>query len=246
MLPTVDQVLAQMAGATVFSKLDANSGFYQIKLTEESKPLTTFITPNGRYCYNRLPFDINSGPEHFQRQLHQVLENQPGVVNLIDDTVVYGKDMKEHDQRLEQVLDKLSAAKITLNQSKCQFRKPEISFLCQTVGKDGIKPDSSKVSAIINMDPPQNIGELRRFLGMINQLGKFFPDLATVTEPLRGLLSPSNSWQWGRAQRDAFQKIKQNNGNVKSYPGIVRSKLTHKGHSRQFLLWFRSSTHPAT
>ena len=71
-LPTVESVLAQMAGAKVLSKLDANSGFHQIKLSEESKPLTTFITPFGRYCYNRLPFAINSGPEHFHMQIHQV------------------------------------------------------------------------------------------------------------------------------------------------------------------------------
>ena len=90
-LPTVDHVLAQISGASVFSKLDANCGFHQIKLTEDSKPLTTFITPSGRYCYNRLPFGINSGPEHFQMQLHRVLENQPGVVCLMDDTVVYEK-----------------------------------------------------------------------------------------------------------------------------------------------------------
>ena len=74
-LPTVNHVLAQISGASVFSKLDANCGFYQIKLTEESKPLTTFITPSGRYFYNRLLFRINSGPEHFQMQLHRVWEN---------------------------------------------------------------------------------------------------------------------------------------------------------------------------
>lgn len=209
MLPTVDQVLAQLAGATVFSKLDANCGFHQIKLTEKSKPLTTFITPYGRYCYNRLPFGINSGPEHFQMQLHRILEDQPGVVSLIDDTVVYGKNIQEHDERLTQVLDKLSKAKITLNKDKCQFRQPQISFLGQTVGMDGIKPDETKVSAIIKMEAPQNVGELRRFLGMVNQLGKFLPNLATVTESLRGLLTTNSTWHWDQPQRCAFDKIKK-------------------------------------
>ena len=120
MLPTVDHALGQMAGAKVMSKLDANSGFHQIKLTENSKSLTTFITPYGRYRYERLPFGINSGPEHYQRQVHQVLENQEGVVCLMDDIVVFGRDEKEHDRRLEQVLEKLSQANVTLNREKCE------------------------------------------------------------------------------------------------------------------------------
>ena len=142
-------------------------------------------------------------------QLHRVLENQPGAVSLIDDTVVYGKDVKEHDERLNQVLKRLADAKITLNEEKCQFRKSEITFLGHTVGRDGIKPDPAKISAVANMEAPQNVSELRRFLGMVNQLGKFLPNLATVTEPLRGLLSTSSSWQWGQPQRHAFNEIKK-------------------------------------
>ena len=185
-LPTVESVIAQMAGAKVFSKLDANSGFHQIKLSEELKPLTTFITPFGRYCYNQLPFGINSRPEHFQMQIHQVLENQSGVACIMDDMVVYDKDVKEHDERLNQVLDRLSKANITLKE-KCEFRKSEIYCLGQIIGKNGVKPDPDKVSAVVNMEAPQNVSELRRFLGMVNQLGKFLPNLATITEPLRAL-----------------------------------------------------------
>ena len=208
-LPTVDHVLAQMSGATIFSKLDVNSGFHQIKLTEDSKPLTTFITLYGRFCYNRLPFGINSGPEHYQRQLHRVLENQQGVVCLMDDIVVYGEDLKEHDERLNQVFRKLSKAKMTLNKEKCQFRKSEISFLGQSVRKNGIKPEPAKVSAVVGIEAPQNVGELRRFLGMVNQLGKFLPKLTTVTEPLCGLLSTEVAWHWEEPQNYAFGEIKK-------------------------------------
>ena len=151
-LPTVESVLAQMAGATVFSKLDANCGFHQIRLTDESKPLTTFITPFGRYCYHRLPFGINSGPEHFQMQINQVLENQSGVACIMDDMVVYGKDVKQHDERLDQVLGRLSKANITLNEEKCEFRKSEIHCLGQIIGRNGVKADPDEVSAVVNMD----------------------------------------------------------------------------------------------
>ncbi|KAK3754332.1 hypothetical protein QZH41_003209 [Actinostola sp. cb2023] len=138
-----------------------------------------------------------------------VLENQTGVACLIDDTVVYGKDSKEHDERLNQVLEKLSKANITLNKEKCQFRKSEITFLGHIVGRDGVKPDPNKVSAVVNMEAPQNVSELRRFLGMVNQLGKFLPNLATVTEPLRGLLLADHV-VLGSTPTTCFQRDKEN------------------------------------
>lgn len=87
-LPTVDETLGLLSGATVFSKLDANSGFYQIKLASESQLLTTFITPYRRYCFQRLPFGITSAPEYFQKRMSEILNGMPGVVNLIDDILI--------------------------------------------------------------------------------------------------------------------------------------------------------------
>ena len=84
-IPRVDEALAQLAGATVFTKLDANSSFWQILLSPESRPLTTFITPFGRYHFNKLPFVISSAPELFQRRMNSILEGLEGVVCLIDD-----------------------------------------------------------------------------------------------------------------------------------------------------------------
>ena len=84
-LPAVEQTLAHTAGARVFSKLDANSGFWQIPLFPESAQLTNFITPFGRYCFNRLPFGITSAPEHFQRYMAATFQGLGGVVCLMDD-----------------------------------------------------------------------------------------------------------------------------------------------------------------
>ena len=99
-LPKVDNTLAQLTGATVFSKIDANSGFWQIPLDPSSKKLTTFITPFGRYHFNRLPFGIASAPEHFQRQMETILSDQEGALCHMDDVLIFGKDQEEHDTRL--------------------------------------------------------------------------------------------------------------------------------------------------
>ena len=103
-LPAVEQTLAQLAGAEVFIKLDANSGFWQIPLSAESALLTTFLTPFGRYCFHRLPFGIPSAPEHFQRRMSVLLDGMDGVVCLMDDVLVYGKTQEEHDEQLVKIL----------------------------------------------------------------------------------------------------------------------------------------------
>ena len=209
MLPCVDYVLGQIGDAKVFSKLDANSGFHQIMLTDESKLLTTFITPFGRFAYNRLPFGITSAPEFYQRQVSQILEGLPGVVCLLDDIVISGRNTEEHDARLRATLNKLADAGITLNKAKCEFNKSSLRFLGHILSTDGVQADPQKVSAINNMPIPSDIHSLRRFLGMVNQLGKFTPELATLSKPLRDLLSRKNDWCWGSAQHEAFAKIKE-------------------------------------
>ena len=103
-LPKVDETLAQLSGAKVFSKLDANSGFWQIPLAEKSRPLTSFNTPFGRYCFNKMPFGICSAPEHFQKRMNRILSGLDRVLCLMDDVLVFGKDRKEHDERLTAAL----------------------------------------------------------------------------------------------------------------------------------------------
>ena len=208
-MPTTEQTLGKLAGAKVISKLDANSGFWQRKLKDSSKLLTTFITPWGRYCYTRLPFGISSAPEHFQKSMQRILEDLPGVECQMDDIIVYGANQAEHDERLEAVLTRLQQAKVTLNGEKCEFSKDTVKFLGQLVGKDGIRPDPSKVSAVRHMTKPTDIHELRRFLGMVNQSGKYIPRLAELTLPLRELLSKKNAWVWGPPQQHAFNVIKE-------------------------------------
>ena len=109
-LPKVDVTLVQLAGATIFSKLDANCGFWQIPLSEESHNLTTFITPFGRYAFNKLPFGISSAPDHFQRRINQILAGQEGALCHMDDVLIFGHTQQEHDSRVNTVLMKIQAA----------------------------------------------------------------------------------------------------------------------------------------
>ena len=128
-IPKVEETLALLSGAAVFSKLDANSGFWQILLAPESRPLTTFITPSGRYCFNKLPFGISSAPELFQKRMKKILEGLEGTVCHVDDILVFGDTQFEHDTRLEQVLKKLEQEGVTLNPEKCFLTSSQSSSL---------------------------------------------------------------------------------------------------------------------
>ena len=207
-LPIIEQSLGRMAGAKYFSKLDANSSFWQIKLAEESKLLTTFITPFGRYAFHRLVMGLSSASEYFQKRMSQILEGIDGVLCQTDDVLVFGRTEDEHDSRLETVLAKLEAANLTLNPDKCVFKQKQVKFVGHLVGQDGVAADPDKVKAIRNLSPPKDIHGVRSFMGMVNQLGKFSPSLANDSKPIRDLLSNKNQFYWGSSQQKAFEKIK--------------------------------------
>ncbi|XP_020556682.2 uncharacterized protein K02A2.6 [Oryzias latipes] len=187
-LPTREEIMARFAGAKWFSKLDASSGFWQLRLDEESSKLCTFNTPEGRYRFLRLPYGIRSAPEVYHKTIHMIYEHIPGVETMMDDIIVWGTTREEHDKRLRQVLDKTREVNLKLNKDKCEFGVKTLTFVGDVVSEQGVKPDPKKTSAINSMERPTNKDEVRRFLGMVTYLAKFVPQLATLTTPLRSLL----------------------------------------------------------
>ena len=118
-----------------------------------------------------MPFGITSAPEHFQKRISKILNGLDGVLGLIDDILIFGKDTSEHDQRLESAMTRIQNAGVTLNAKKCAFRQTQLKFLGHIVDKDGIRADPDKTKAILEMEIPANVSELRRFMGMVNHLG---------------------------------------------------------------------------
>ena len=185
---TVDEILTRMPNAKVFSVLDANSGYWQIRLDHESAKLCTFNTPYGRYMFKRLPFGLSSSQDIFQRVMTEMFEDIPGVEVVVDDLLVWGEDNEQHDSRLTKVLERARSRNLKLNKTKCHIKQPEISYVGHTLTKDGLKPDLKKTEAITAMPIPKNREELQRFLGMLTYLAKFIPNLSQVASPLRKLL----------------------------------------------------------
>ena len=171
-MPVVEHILGQLGSTKIFSKLDANYGFYQITLSPEYQKLTTFITPFGRFMFRRLPFGISFAPEHFQKRMEQILHGLRGVLLHIDDILVYGSTTAEHDSRLRAVLERIRVSGLTLNKDKCIFGVSSVNFLGHKIDQTGVKPDPQKITAINDMPAPTSVTEIRRFMGMVNYLGR--------------------------------------------------------------------------
>ncbi|XP_043232854.1 uncharacterized protein K02A2.6-like [Amphibalanus amphitrite] len=168
-IPTVEQLTAELAGSSIYSKLDASSGFYQLPLDRESQLLTTFLTPFGRKAFQRLPMGINLAPECFQKKMQEMLAGLDGVLIYMDDIVVYG-DSVTHDERLQAVLQRIESSGLKLNKAKCEFKKDSIIFLGQKISSRGVEPDPAKLAAVRELQAPQNEQELRSLLGTVNYL----------------------------------------------------------------------------
>ena len=207
-IPTVEQLTAELAGSSIYSKLDASSGFYQLPLDVESQLLTTFITPFGRKAFQRLPMGINLAPECFQKKMQEMLAGLDGVLIYMDDIVVYG-DSVTHDERLQAVLQRIESSGLKLNKAKCEFKKDSIVFLGQKISSRGVEPDPAKLAAVRELQAPQNEQELRSLLGTINYLGKFVPQIQSKLKPLNDLLKKDVTWLWSHVQQNALDEVKQ-------------------------------------
>ena len=204
---SVEEVAAQMAGATVFTVLDAKNSFWQIPLDKKSSLMTTFSTPFGRYRFLRMPFGINSASEVFQRSMEQLFAGYPCSV-IVDDIIIGGRSTAEHDANLKRVLDRVKEVNLKLNPAKCKFRLDQVCYVGHIFTSAGLKADPSKTAAITDMPVPTDVTAVQRFLGMVNYLSKFIPNLSDIAAPLRKLTHKDTAWCWFQQHQAAFDHLK--------------------------------------
>lgn len=209
LMPTIDDLVADLNGATLFSTLDLSSGYHQLELSPESRYVTTFSTHAGLRRYKRLPFGINAASEIFQEKIRELLSGLPGCKNISDDIIVFGKDQEEHNKNLRGVLQRLKENNLRLNKDKCAFSKTEIKFYGHIFSSVGVRPDPKKVKAIHEAQPPRNHSELKSSLGMAQYVSRFIPDYATITTPLRLLTRQDTPWKWEQEEQKALDKLKE-------------------------------------
>ena len=207
-LRTLDEILHELCESTIFSKFDLNHAYWHVKLDEESSKLTCFETSEGSFRFLRLPFGLSISSEIFAKKLSQSLVGLKGVIHIADDILIFGKDQAEHDANLNNFLHRCRDENIRLNRDKTCLNSDTVKFMGHIIHKGKLSVDSSKVEAIRNFPAPQNVSQLRSFLGMVNFIGKFIPNLSDVLYPLYNLTKKDVTYTWSESQSEAFEKIK--------------------------------------
>ncbi len=207
--PTFDDIAVKLNGAKIFTVLDASHAFAQIPVDKETSEKLILGTPFGRYRYLTLPYGLASSPEVFQKAMDNLLSTCQNVAVYADDIIVFGKTETEHDKALVKLLETARKNNLTLARDKIQFKKSRLKYLGHIISEKGLEPNPEKVAAVAQFPVPQNREQVKSFLGFITYLGKFIPDLATKTKPLRDLTSVKNVFVWNKPQQDCFDELKR-------------------------------------
>ena len=234
-------MLEQLEGAQWFCTLDLKSGYWQVELTEESKPYTAFTCgPLGFFECEKMPFGASNAPATFQR----LMENCLGDLNLrwcvvyLDDIIVYGKTPEELLARLGGVFEKLRKAGLKLKPSKCNFFKEQINFLGHIVSKEGISTCPQKVQAVQDWPIPETIHDVKSFLGFVGYYRKFIQGFSSIAKPLYSLYegfentkqaNRRQTIKWGSEQQEAFDTLKRScvSAPILGYPIIGKPFILH-------------------
>lgn len=207
-IPTLEELNPAFSKAKFFSKLDAKAGYWSVHLAKESQELTTFRTPFGRYCFQRLPFGLATSQDIFQQEMDRITNQVPGCIGIADDVAVVGKTEEEHDRNLLQLMDTAKKEGLVFNSSKCTIKTDKITFFGSIYTAAGTTPDPMKVEDIHKMPTPQDKEDLQRFLGMMQYLAPYIPKFSEKAEPLRGLLKKDVPFLWMEDHQNAFNMLK--------------------------------------
>jgi RNase H-like domain found in reverse transcriptase/Integrase zinc binding domain/Integrase core domain/Reverse transcriptase (RNA-dependent DNA polymerase) len=207
-LPTMEELTEKLAGSNVFSKIDLLWGYTQLELAQEARHMTSFMSHIGCYCFRSLPFGLASGPSAFHKVICQILAGLPGCASILDDIIIFGKDVADHDANLRRVLAALAKANATVRVDKCVIGQPSVEFNGHKITAQGIKPLQSNVDAILRMPVPKDQKQLLRFVSTANYYLKFVQGFADLCDPLRQLLKADTPWHWSDQHQQCFQRLK--------------------------------------
>ena len=231
-LPRIDEMLDKFEGSQWFSSIDLASAYWQVEMDERDIEKTAFITSEGLYECLVMPFGLCNAPATFQRLMHEVLGNliYTKAPVYLDDIIIHSETFEQHLEDIQEVFDRLRDARLMSKESKCEFCAAEIKFLGHIIGRDGRKVDPDKVEKVKNYPRPENISQLRGFLGLASYYRKFIKDFSKKAKPLTKLLEGTKreakkaKWEkemlkkmedsgfidnWGIEQEESFKTMKK-------------------------------------
>ena len=209
-MPRADELMDQLLHAKVFTKLDLQSGYHQVRMAPDDIQKTAFRTRFGHFEFTVMPFGLCNAPATFQRMMNGVLATflDKFVVVYLDDILIFSRSEEEHVEHLRQVLQRLREEKLFCRRHKCTFGAKEVEYLGHMVGNDSVRMCADKLEAVAKWPTPRNKSDIASFLGLAGYYRRFIEHFAERTLPMSELLKQAAEWSWGEEQQQSFQDLK--------------------------------------
>ncbi|GFX42106.1 retrovirus-related Pol polyprotein from transposon 297 [Trichonephila clavipes] len=210
-LPIIEEVLDKLGNGKIFTTLDLKNAFFHVDVDEASRKYTAFVTETGQYEFLKVPFGLSISSNYFQRYINYVfreLLRDGTLIIYLDYIIIPATDEKEACKKLARVLETASRYGIELNLKKCQFLQGKINFLGYVIQNGIIQPSAEKTVSVCNFPEPKNVKDVQSFLGLTGYFRKYIPSYAMIARPLSDLLRGTNPFEFGHAQKVAFQNLK--------------------------------------
>jgi hypothetical protein len=209
--PRIDDLFDQLKGACVFLKIDVRSGYHQLKIRASNIPKTTFITRYGLCKYMVMSFGLTNAPAYFMYLMNKVFMQylDKFVVVFIDDILIFSKNEEGHDEHIHMILQKLRENQLCAKLNKCKFWLKEVSFLDHIISEVGISIDPSKVKDVLSWNTPQNVSDIRSFLGLAGYYRRFIEGFSKISKTMIELLEKGMTFEWTPRHETSFQELKK-------------------------------------
>nr|CAI5817405.1 unnamed protein product [Callosobruchus analis] len=208
-LPLPDDIFASLSGSKFFTVLDLKGAFQQLEISDSSKELFTINTHMGLFRYNTLTYGISSAPGIFQSVMETILSGMSNVKCYLDDILIHGSSLSECHLNVKAVMQRLKNYNVKINERKCVFYQNSIEFLGHKIDEFGIHPTNYKIECIEKAPTPENLTQLKSYLGLLNYYGKFIPMLSSKLKPLYDLCKSGVEFIWTDECENTFQMSKK-------------------------------------
>ena len=206
-MPNIESKLNKLHGSTIFTSLDCTSGYWQIKLSEKAKQISSFISNRGLFSFKVMPFGLCNAGATFQRIMELVLSDLRNSTAYIDDILTFSEDFDKHLEHLEKLLIRLKDANLKVKTSKCKIASEQTMFLGYKISAQGVSIDETRSKAIMNYPRPKTQKQVKQFLGLASYYRQFVPNFSDIVDPLNILTRKNVRFKWSEECQKAFDEL---------------------------------------